>query len=151
MTVDGRKSVALCAAAVQGACVLTVEGLLDSATYLPLRNAIITAALDQPRAVILDVTGLDVAAGSAWAVFTSAHWQVSRSWPCVAVMLVCADTGRRNAIPHCVVGSMPVYPSAESAIAALAGLPRRRPRRRAHAELAAEPASIGQSRQLVTQ
>ena len=69
--------------------VLTVHGMLDTTTYLSLRDAIIKAALDEPRAVIIDVADLDVPAESAWVVFTSAGWHVGR-WPEVPIMLVCA-------------------------------------------------------------
>ena len=38
------------------ASLLTADGVLDSRSYLQLRNRIIEAALDQPRAVLVDVT-----------------------------------------------------------------------------------------------
>lgn len=79
------------------ACLLTVEGVLDSSTYLKLRDAIIKAALDEPRVVLIDVNGLDVPAVSAWAVFTSARWHVS-TWPDIPVVLICGQTRRRTAI-----------------------------------------------------
>ncbi len=46
-------------------CVLTVDGVLDNSTYLSLRDAVIKAALDEPRAVLVDVNRLDVPVGSA--------------------------------------------------------------------------------------
>ena len=52
-----------------GTSVLTVDDVLDSSTYLPLRDAIIKAAIDNPGAVVIDVTRLTVPAPSAWAVF----------------------------------------------------------------------------------
>src|ERR1700751_5064924 len=59
--------------------ILTVRGVLHSATYRGLRDAIIEAALDEPRAVVVDVNLLCVPAESAWAVFTSARRHV-RTW-----------------------------------------------------------------------
>jgi anti-anti-sigma regulatory factor len=55
------------------ACLLTVEGVLDTTTYLKLRDNIIKAALDEPRAVLVDVNDLGVTVSSAWSVFTSAR------------------------------------------------------------------------------
>jgi hypothetical protein len=52
--------------------VLTVEGVLDATTYLPLRDCIIKAALEDPWAVIVDMGELFVPRESALAVFTSA-------------------------------------------------------------------------------
>ena len=59
------------------AVLLTVRGTLDSITYRSLRDQIIKAALDEPKAVIVDVTHLGVPAESAWVVFTSARWHVA--------------------------------------------------------------------------
>ena len=69
---------------------LTVEGVLDSSTYLRLRGAIVEAALDEPQAVLVDVDRLDVPAPTAWAVFTSARWLVD-TWPAIPIHLVCGD------------------------------------------------------------
>ena len=48
------------ASAVGDNRVLTLDGVLDDTTYVPLRNAIVKTALDEPDAVIIDVTGLAV-------------------------------------------------------------------------------------------
>jgi hypothetical protein len=40
--------------------VLTVDGVLDATTYLPMREAIVKAALDEPRIVIIDISWLTV-------------------------------------------------------------------------------------------
>src|SRR5689334_5980371 len=94
---------------VDGVCVLTVDGVLDSLTYRPLRDAVIKAALDAPRAVVVDVSALDVPVRSTWSVFTSARWHVGQ-WPDVPIALICAhrsgrDAIKRNGISHYV----PVY------------------------------------------
>jgi hypothetical protein len=65
---------------VADACVLSIGGVLDDKTYVPLRDAIVKTALDEPRALIVDVTGLTVRNDPAWAVFTSARWQIAE-WP----------------------------------------------------------------------
>jgi hypothetical protein len=94
---------------VADTCVLIVEGVLDGSTYLTLRDAIITQALDQARGVVVDVAALTVPAPSAWAVFTSARWHVSQ-WPDVPIVLVCRNLHiqkvlSRNAITRYV----PIY------------------------------------------
>jgi hypothetical protein len=91
---DRRASnLALSADTAGTACLLTVEGVLDSSTYLQLRDAIVAAALNEPQAVLVDVNGLDVPASSAWAVFTSARWLVD-TWPDIPIHLVCGNAGR---------------------------------------------------------
>jgi hypothetical protein len=40
--------------------VLTVDGVLDATTYLPMLEAIVKAALDEPRIVIIDISWLTV-------------------------------------------------------------------------------------------
>ena len=138
---------AVSAGAVGAACLLAVDGVLDSGTYLKLRDSVIKAALDQPAAVLVDVTDLVVSAQSAWSVFTSARWHVS-TWPDVPIMLVCpglqmAATIARNGITRYV----PVYPSVEAALRSVADhIPARR---RASAHLPRSLHSLHRSRQLV--
>jgi hypothetical protein len=128
---------------------LTARGTLDSATYRTLRDHIIKAALEEPKAVVVDVTHLDVPAESAWVVFTSARWHVSK-WPEVPIMLVCEHSAGRSAIArNGVTRYVPVYPSTRAAIhaASVTGLPPLR--RRARAQLRAELASLSRARELV--
>src|SRR5215217_3717503 len=94
----------------EGITVLIVDGVLDSSTYLDLRDRIIKAALDEPMAVVVNISALRVPAPSAYAVFTSARWQVSR-WPGVAVLLVCGDPAGREALRRQgVTRYVPVHP-----------------------------------------
>ena len=140
--------VAVFADTVGTACLLTVEGVLDGGTYLKLRDAVIKAALDEPRAVLIDVDALDVPASSAWSVFTSARWHVS-TWPDVPIMLVCAHTGRRATIARTgVTRYVPVYASIDAAVGAVAN-DVRRVRQRSRSELPASLASLRMARALV--
>ncbi len=82
--------------------VLTPDGVLDATTYLSLRDNIIKAALDDPRAVVVDVSGLPVPRESALAVFTSARWHVER-WP--EVPICWPATAIQGATPSPVTGS----------------------------------------------
>jgi hypothetical protein len=135
-------------ATVAEATVLTPDGVLDTSTYLPLRDSIIKAALDEPRAVIVDIARLKVPAQSALAVFTSAQWHVQR-WPDIPVALVCADTDCRDMLAHNgITRYVPVHPTVGTALDALSG-PTRQYRRRARTELPAEHLSLRRSRDLV--
>ena len=135
--------------AVRGAVVLIAEGVLDGSTYRPLRDAIIKVALDEPVAVIVDVTQLAVTTESAWAVFTSARWHVS-VWPDIPVTLVCEHATGRSAITrNGVARYVPVYPTIGDALDALATSRGRPQRRRARAGLPAAPSSLRRSRELM--
>src|SRR5581483_3646453 len=56
---------------------LTMQGVLDSSTYRTIRDTVIKVAIDEPRAVIVDVDRLHAPSASAWTVFSSARWHVS--------------------------------------------------------------------------
>jgi anti-anti-sigma factor len=134
---------------VGAVCLLTVDGVLDTRTYLSLRDAIIKAALDEPQAVLVDVTTLDVPASSAWSVFTSARWHVS-TWPDVPIVLVCGHVGRRRTIARTgVTRYVPVHATIETAIAAVSN--GGHARRRARTDLPASLASLRSSREFVAE
>ena len=110
---------------------LTIDGLLDATTYVPLRDAIVKAALDEPLAVIIDVNRLTVRDDPAWAVFTSARWQVAE-WPDIPIGMVCAHDHGQNALRrNGITRYVPVYHDVECAITELAADGLRRYRRRA--------------------
>jgi hypothetical protein len=128
---------------------LTVDGVLDSSTYLQLRDAVIKAALDEPQAVFVDVNGLDVPAFSAWSVFTSARWHI-KTWPDVPIVLVCGHAGRRRTIERSgVTRYIPVHATVEAALAAVTD--GRHARRRARTELPASLASLRRAREFVAE
>lgn len=130
-------------------CVLAIDGVLDSSTYLKLRDAIIKAALEEPEAVLIDVTALDVPAASAWSVFTSARWHVS-TWPNVPIVLVCGHIGRRRTIERTgVTRYVPVHATVDEAMAAVGD--GRHARRRARTELPASLASLRRAREFVAE
>ena len=128
---------------------LTVDGVLDSRTYLQLRNRIIEKALDEPRAVLVDVNALRVPASCLWKVFTSARWHVS-IWPDVPIILICAHSGRQRIIARSgVTRYVPVHASVEAALASLTvGRPTRW---RTSTELPSSLASLGKARELVAE
>ncbi|OBF93669.1 sulfate transporter [Mycobacterium sp. 852014-52450_SCH5900713] len=129
--------------------ILAVEGVLDSSTYRTVRDAVIKAALDQPRAVIVDVDRLSVPTASAWTVFTSARWHVS-IWPDVPISLVCPQPKARRAVNAAGVARyVPVHPTRESALGAVSSRSLQR-RRRARTELPRSPGSLGLARAVIT-
>lgn len=131
--------------------VLMPRGRLDSSTYRSLRDEIIKAALDRPRAVIVDVSKLFVPAESAWAVFTSARWHVG-TWPEVPIMLVCDHDEGRSAIKrNGITRYVPLYPAVADAAAALSSNTAPRARRRARADLPRASSSLRRSRELVSE
>jgi anti-anti-sigma factor len=132
----------------QSLVILTADGLLDAASSPALRDIIMKATLDEPAAVIVDVTALQVPQESAWSTFLSARWQVDTR-PEVAIVLVSGNRTAREAITrNGVARFMPVYPTEKGAIKAADKLARRKVHR-AHAHLAPNLTSLRESRQLV--
>src|ERR1700761_1630290 len=130
--------------------VLTLVGALDATTYAPIRDAIVRAALDEPDSVVIDVTRLSVREDPAWAVFTSARWQIVE-WPNVPLALVCAHAQGRNAAQrNGVARHVPVHPNLESALAELSVDEKTRYRRRSRALLPSQRSSIRTCRELTT-
>jgi hypothetical protein len=137
-------------AARDGVSVLIVDGVLDSSTYLTLRDRIVKAALDEPPAVVVNVSALRTPTPSAYAVFTSARWQVSR-WPDVPLLLVCGHATGRDALRRQgITRYVPVYDSLDAAVAALDGIEGRLRQRRC-AELAPGREGVTRARDLITE
>jgi hypothetical protein len=136
------------AAPQQDVPILVMCGVLDSSTYRTVRDSMIKAALDEPRAVVADVNRLSVPSPSAWTVFTSARWHVS-TWPDVPILLVCEHPEVRRAIAAVgVTRYVPVHPNRELALEAL-GDQSVAVRRRARTNLPASRISVGLARAMV--
>lgn len=149
MTSDQISRLDVTAEAVDASTLLTVVGELDTGTYRNLRDQIVKAALEEPAAVLIEVSGLVVAAESAWVVFTSARWHVTR-WPEVPLVLVCLHAAGRSAIRRNGVARFnPVYRTVDDAAAAVAASGPLPPRRRARAELPADRSSLSSARAMV--
>jgi hypothetical protein len=130
----GRSPLRLVASAARDICVLIVDGVLDDTTYIPLRDAVVEAALDEPRAVIVDVSGLMVPDAAAWGVFSSARWQVTE-WPDTPIGLVCNHHHQGAVCCSGLAPYVPVYPTRQSALAGLTADGLRRYRRCARSAL----------------
>lgn len=130
--------------------ILTVAGVLDSSTYRTIRDAVIKAAIDEPRAVIVDINRLHAPSASAWTVFTSARWHVS-VWPDVPILLVCAAPQVRRAISTAgVTRYVPIHATRELALDAVA-TQSLRIRRRARASLARNISSLEVTRSVIAE
>ncbi|OBF53312.1 sulfate transporter [Mycobacterium sp. 852002-50816_SCH5313054-b] len=146
---EPRSVIRIDAAPQQEVPILVMEGVLDSSTYRSVRDSVIKAALDEPRAVIVDVDRLSVPSASAWTVFTSARWHVS-TWPDVPILLVCSQSQvRRSIAAGGVTRFVPVHPNRESALGAAhsQSLPIRR---RARSELPATRVGVGLARAMIS-
>ena len=150
--VAGRRSeLGITDSSVEDARMLALDGLLDATTYVPLRETIVKAALDEPVAVLIDVTRLTVRDDPAWAVFTSARWQVA-DWPDIPIGVVCAHEQGQNALRrNGITRYVPVYTTLQSAVTELAAGEQRRYRRRARASLLPVESSVRRSRELAAQ
>ncbi|WP_419538351.1 STAS domain-containing protein [Mycobacterium colombiense] len=127
---------------------LVVEGVLDSSTYRTVRDAVIKAAIDEPRAVIVDTNRLHAPSASAWAVFTSARWHCS-VWPDVPILLVCAEPRVQREIDKAgVTRYVPVHSTREFALDAVRGQALQ-VRRRARTELARNISSLDIARTVI--
>ncbi|MCT7658940.1 sulfate transporter [Mycobacterium deserti] len=151
MTVGHHGRMRIAVRAHGAVAVLSVEGLLDSDTYRPLRDSIVKSALDEPAAVIVDVSALRIPELSACTVFTSAWWQVSQ-WPDVPILLVCSNIVRRERLWQAGIGHRtPIHPDVDTAADAVGTQARTRVRRRANVELLRHPASLDEAKDFVTE
>lgn len=145
----GRPPLHITATAGVDGCALTVVGVLHGSTYAGLRDTIIKAVLDEPRSLIIDVTGLTYRDESVLAVFTAARWQVGE-WPDIPIGLVCAHQRGRDALQrNGIARYIPVYPTLSLAADGLLADGRRRYRRRARVTLPAVRGSARHCRELI--
>ena len=100
-------------------------GLLDSRTYLTMRDAIIKQAIAEPSLIIVRVDQLGVPAESAWAVFTSARWHIS-TWPDVPLSIVAEPATLRVIARNGVSRYVPCYSDVDTAVAHARRAPVRR-------------------------
>jgi anti-anti-sigma factor len=145
---ESPSSLAIATRRDQSLAILTVDGVLDTSNSTVLRDHILQATLDEPTAVIVDISAVKVLAELAWSTFIGAHWQI-RSKTNIPLVLVCGHRGTREAITRSGVAYfMPVYSTEKAAIKAL-GQHNRRTVRRADAQLPSDLTSLRESRRLV--
>nr|WP_077104651.1 STAS domain-containing protein [Mycobacterium terramassiliense] len=145
---ESPSSLAVATRTDESVVILTVEGQLDASSSAALRDMIMKTTLDEPSAVIVNVSKLQVPAESTWSSFIGVRWQV-HTRPEVPIVLICADRAAREAITRSGVARfMPVYATEKSAMKALDRLTSRTVHH-ADAELPANLTSLRESRRLV--
>ncbi|WP_363115328.1 STAS domain-containing protein [Mycobacterium sp.] len=115
---SARSGLTVTAVTVAHSRVLNFYGVLDATTYHRVRDAILKAAADRCRAVIIDVTRLSVADSAPWSQFTTACEQIAE-WPDVRIALVCDSIAGQKILRRTgISGQIPVYWSVAAAVAA---------------------------------
>jgi hypothetical protein len=113
-----------------GAVVVVPEGLLDALTYGRLRDTMVKAAADEPRAVIVEVDRLRLDSTAVLALFPAVGQELAR-WPGLPLLLVATDEpGLRMLTTYRMGRLLPVHRSVGAAVAAIGAPPPRRVERR---------------------
>ncbi len=128
--------------------VVSPAGILDSGSYLALRNGVVKAATESPTVVVC-VDELVVPSVSAWAVLTSAQWMVS-TWPGASVCVVATlSSVHTDLVANGITRYVALYDSLEAAVSAAAGRGPEHPRRRAVLQLPRHSAAHGVAREFI--
>lgn len=102
-----------------GCLVATLTGTLDERSYGGLRHLLVKLALEEPRALIVNLDALDVRDEGALTVFPATRVMV-HDWPGVPVLLAAGDAERRSALgDRAALRSLPVFTGVESAVASV--------------------------------
>jgi anti-anti-sigma regulatory factor len=108
------------------AIVVVPRGRLGLTTYRQLRDQLIKAGTDNPRAVIVDVTGLDVESAASLSIFSTVHTRLSQ-WPGVPLLLAAGEGPARDLLVLNRTGRyLPVHDDVSAAVAAIDEQPPRR-------------------------
>lgn len=107
--------------------VVAPHGHLGQRSYQRLRDRLLLAGTDNPRAIVVDLTDLHIDADTSFGVFTTVHSRLEQ-WPGVPVLL--AADGRHNreqlVASKRVARYVPVHESVAAAIKAVDERPPRR-------------------------
>ncbi|MFL6118995.1 STAS domain-containing protein [Actinophytocola sp.] len=132
--------------ALDEAVVVAPVGRLDVATYRQLRDHLIKVGTDNPRAIVVDLNGLEIESDSTLAIFPAVHTRL-QVWPGVPLLLV-SGTGRvrTRLARNRTARYLPVLETIAEAMAALDDPP---PCRVAHVQLPNSLASPRLAREFV--
>jgi anti-anti-sigma factor len=124
--------------AVGEAVVVTPTGRLDVVSYRQLRDHLIMLSTDIPRAIIVDLTGLDIESDATLAIFPAVHTRLEQ-WPGVSLLVVTGSEPVRRGLGRTNTARfLPVHETVSDAVAAIDEPP---PRRVTHAQLPSSLAS----------
>ncbi len=102
------------------------RGRLDAGTYRQLRDHLTRLGTDHPRAVVVDLDGLDIASVGPLAIFTTVHLRLAQ-WPGVPLLLAGGTEHSRELLAASTIGRfVPVHDTVAAAVAAVADPPPRR-------------------------
>lgn len=108
-----------------GAVVVVAEGVLDAASYGTLRDAMVKAAAEVPRAVIVDVDRIGIRTPVVLALFSTIAPEIAM-WPGVPLLLVAAnDANHRILADYRMQRYVPVHRDLEAAVDAIEDPPPR--------------------------
>lgn len=108
-----------------GAVVVVPDGPLDAMSYAKLRDAVVKAATDAPRAVLVELDRLRVGSTSALAVFPAIAEELAL-WPRIPLLLVAAeDDSHKVLADYRMARFVAVHRSVEDAVAAIGEPPPR--------------------------
>jgi anti-sigma regulatory factor (Ser/Thr protein kinase) len=129
-----------------GCVIARLTGRLDSLNYLRTRDQLVKLAMEEPRAVVVEVDGLEVRTEPLLTVFSAAWMQVSR-WPSVPILVVATDVSRWRWLNRCAFSRfVPVFRDVDEAVDSLGVTPMRR---RATIDLLSELSSAVLARRFV--
>lgn len=131
-----------------GAVVVVAEGVLDALTYGRLRDALVKAAAEVPRAVIVDLDRIGIRTPAALTLFPTVATEIA-TWPGLPLQLVAAnDAIHRVLADYRMQLYVPVHRGLEAAVAAIEDPP---PRSVARADLPNGSACFPMAREFVTE
>lgn len=106
-----------------GAALVRPDGVLNLATYAELRDTLIKCAVEQPRALVVDLGSLWVPTDATLAVFATVWMRVSE-WPGIPIVLVVPDPEDRHRLRHrAITRFLPLHASVDEALARLTDPP----------------------------
>jgi hypothetical protein len=108
-----------------GSCVVRPVGVLDSSTYRGLRDTLVKLTVEQPDALVVDLSELRIGSETALTVFSSVWMQVSE-WPGVPVLLVTGDQAVQSLLSGAISRYTPHFATVADALAAAGRPPVRR-------------------------
>jgi hypothetical protein len=92
------------------------HGTLDASTYRQLRDHLTKLGTDHPRAVVVDLDGLDIATGGPLAIFTTVHLRLMQ-WPGVPLLLAGGNDRSRKLLAASAIGRfVPVHDTIAGAV-----------------------------------
>lgn len=101
------------------------QGLLDARSYAKLRTTLVMLAADEPRGVLVDVDGLQVASPVALALFPAVRTELA-TWPGVPLLLLATGGEIRRALDrYHMARYLPVHTGLDAAVTAIGDPPAR--------------------------